>query len=66
LGKSIVYDTVQKLGWHVDLRKHVIKEVILEVLDLQDGWPDEDGNEWDVPVAHEEEDCVVSDLRVLS
>ncbi|KAG2061636.1 alpha beta-hydrolase [Suillus hirtellus] len=58
LGKSIVYDTVQKLGWHVDLRKHVIKEVILEVLDLQDGWPDEDGNEWDVPVAREEEDCV--------
>lgn len=58
LGKSIVYDTVQKLGWHVDLRKHVIKEVILEVLDLEDGWPDEDGNEWDVPVAREEEDCV--------
>lgn len=58
LGKSIVYDTVQKLGWHVDLRKHVIKEVILEVLDLEDGWPDEDGNQWDVPVAREEEDCV--------
>lgn len=58
LGKSVVYDTVGKLGWHVDLRKHVIKDVILEVLDLEDRWPDEDGNEWNVPVAHEEEDCV--------
>lgn len=58
LGKTIVYDTVQKLGWHVDVRKHVIKQVILEVLDLEDGWLDEDGHLWDVPVAREEADCV--------
>jgi len=57
LGKSIVYDTVQKLGWHVDVRKHVIKEVILEVLDHEGDWPDEDGFDRAVPVAREEEDC---------
>lgn len=60
LGKSIVYDTVQKLKWHVDVRKHVIKEVILSVLDLEGDWPDEDGVERAVPVAREEEDCIVS------
>ena len=33
LGKSIVYDTVGKLGWRVDVRKHPIKEVILNVIE---------------------------------
>lgn len=65
LGKSIVYDTVQKLGWHVDVRKHVIKEVILEVLDFEGDWPDGDGLERGVPVAREEEDCVVSVFGVF-
>jgi hypothetical protein len=65
LGKSIVYDTVQKFGWHVDVRKHVIKEVILEVLDHEGDWPDEDGFDRAVPVAREEEDCVVSVPGIL-
>jgi len=52
-----VLDTVGKLGWKVDVRKHVIKDVILKVLEA-------DGVEWeegrDVPLAREEQDCVVS------
>ncbi|KAI0082845.1 alpha/beta-hydrolase [Panus rudis PR-1116 ss-1] len=58
LGKSIVYDTVGKLGWKVDVRKHSIKEVILSVIEgemPENGW-DEDGH--DVPPAEAEEDCV--------
>ncbi|PIL24236.1 hypothetical protein GSI_13989 [Ganoderma sinense ZZ0214-1] len=56
LGKSIVYDAVDKLGWRVDLRKHVIKEVITHVIEAEPegGW--EDGR--DVPVARVEEDCL--------
>ena len=67
LGKSIVYDTVSKLGWKVDVRKHVIKEVILNVVekewDAGEGWELDDSQEgkWrDVPKAKVEEDCVVS------
>lgn len=48
LGKSIVYDTVGVLGWRVDIRKHVIREVVEKVLGWEDGWPDEedvDGDE---------------------
>lgn len=57
LGKSIVFDTVEKLGWPVDVRKHVIKNVIHNVLEADvDDW--EDGRS--VPLAREEEDCVVS------
>ncbi|KAJ7173998.1 alpha/beta-hydrolase [Mycena crocata] len=55
LGKSIVFDTVNKLGWKVDVRKHVIKDVITKVLEAE-------GIEWgegrDVPLAEEEADCV--------
>ncbi|KAG6335852.1 hypothetical protein ID866_3242 [Astraeus odoratus] len=59
LGKTIVYDTVGKLGWHVDVRKHVIKELIFNVLDIEGPWPDgEDGEEREVPPAREEVDCV--------
>ncbi|KAI0636706.1 alpha/beta-hydrolase [Trametes polyzona] len=61
LGKSIVYDTVGKLGWRVDIRKHVIKEVITHVIEaeVKEGWEvDEDGIEGEVPVARAEEDCV--------
>jgi lipase ATG15 len=57
LGKSIVLDTVEKLGWKVEVRRHVIKDLILKVLEA-------DGVEWgdgrDVPLAQEEVDCVVS------
>lgn len=57
LGKSIVYDTVQKLGWKVDVRKHVIRDVIHKVLEAEDvEW--EEGR--DVPLARAEVDCVVS------
>lgn len=60
LGKSIVYDTVGRLGWNVDVRKHVIKEMILNVLDIEGPWPDGDsGEEREVPTAREEVDCVV-------
>jgi lipase ATG15 len=64
LGRSIVFDTVGKLGWRVDVRKHPIREVILKVLeralDIGDGWEiDECGKMRDVPVARYEEDCVV-------
>ncbi|KAH7926631.1 alpha/beta-hydrolase [Leucogyrophana mollusca] len=59
LGKSIVYDTVRKLKWHVDVQKHPIRQVILNVLDADGPWPDgEGGEERDVPKAKEEEDCV--------
>ncbi|KAJ7510028.1 alpha/beta-hydrolase [Mycena galericulata] len=55
LGKSIIFDTVNKLGWRVDLRKHTIRNVITEVLEA-------DGIEWEegrtVPLAREELDCV--------
>ncbi|KAI0362416.1 alpha/beta-hydrolase [Trametes cingulata] len=61
LGKSIVYDTVGKLGWRVDIRKHVIKEVITHVIEaeVEDGWEeDAEGKMRDVPIARVEEDCV--------
>jgi len=62
LGKTIVYDTVTKLGWKVDVRKHVIREVIMNVLEAEDvEW--EEGR--DVPLAIEEEDCVVSGAYLL-
>ena len=69
LGKSIVYDTVGKLGWKVDIRKHVIKEVITHVIeaDVEGGWEDdrEEGEVREVPEARVEEDCVVSAMLWL-
>ncbi|KAL1944707.1 hypothetical protein VTO73DRAFT_3137 [Trametes versicolor] len=61
LGKSIVYDTVGKLGWRVDIRKHVIKEVITHVIEaeVEDGWEEDvDGRSREVPAAKAEEDCI--------
>lgn len=56
LGKSIVFDSVEKLGWKVDVRKHVIRDVIHRVLEAEDvEW--EEGRE--VPMAREEEGCLV-------
>jgi len=42
LGESIVFDTVKKLGWSVDVRKHVIKEVVMNVLEGDAWWGEED------------------------
>lgn len=57
LGKTILFDTVRILGWKVDVRTHVIKTVINKVLEAK-------GVEWEenrsVPLAREEEDCLVS------
>lgn len=62
LGKSIVFDTVTKLGWSVDVRKHVIRDVITKVLEAEDvEW--EEGR--DVPLAREEEDCIVSTVCIV-
>ena len=55
LGQSIVYDTVSKYCWRVDVRKHVIKEVITTILEDETEW--EEGR--DVPLARSEGDCVV-------
>ncbi|KAF9053911.1 alpha/beta-hydrolase [Hymenopellis radicata] len=54
LGKSIVFDTVNRLGWRVDIRNHVIKNVILKVLEAGIDWEEDR----EVPIAREEEDCV--------
>jgi lipase ATG15 len=55
LGKSIVYDTVGKLGWRVSVQTHPIKGVILRILERDEEW--EEGR--DVPLAVEEVDCTV-------
>ena len=56
LGMSIVYDTVGRLKWSVDIRTHPIKEIINRVLEKEIWW--EFGRQ--VPKARAEEDCVVS------
>lgn len=66
LGKTIVYDTVSRLGWHVDVRKHPIKELVLNVLDLEGPWPDGQGKDREVPMPREEADCVVGISLSLS
>ncbi|KAH0830627.1 alpha beta-hydrolase [Lanmaoa asiatica] len=59
LGQTIVYDTVTRLGWHADVRKHPIKELVLNVLELEGPWPNrEDGRDREVPAPHEEVDCI--------
>ncbi|KAK7467323.1 hypothetical protein VKT23_004380 [Stygiomarasmius scandens] len=55
LGRSIVLDTIGKLGWRVDIRKHVIRDVITKVLEADVLWG-EDGRA--VPEAQEEIECV--------
>ncbi|TIB65665.1 hypothetical protein E3P78_00535 [Wallemia ichthyophaga] len=54
-GMSIVYDTVSKLGWAVDLRHHRILTVIKEILEQE--WEDDDGVAY-VPKPTSEEDCI--------
>ncbi|OBZ75755.1 putative lipase ATG15 [Grifola frondosa] len=60
LGKVLRYDTVSKLGWAVDIRKHGIKVVIDDLLS-KDWNADEDGSEpqnKSVPDLVDEEDCM--------
>jgi len=37
-----VFDTVTKLGWSVDVRKHVIKEVVHNILEGDVWWGEDD------------------------
>ncbi|KAJ7271937.1 alpha/beta-hydrolase [Mycena haematopus] len=55
LGKSIIFDTVNKLGWKVDVRKHPIKDVITKVLEAEDVEWEENRS---VPLARGDLDCV--------
>ena len=55
LGTSIVYNTVERLKWSVDIRTHPIKEIINKILEKEIWW--EFGRQ--VPRARSEEDCVV-------
>ena len=59
MGSTIVYDTVGRLKWSVDIRTHPIKEVINRILEKEIWW--EFGRQ--VPRARTEEDCVVSWVR---
>lgn len=56
LGMSIVYDTVGRLKWRVDIRTHPIKQIIDRILEKDIWW--EFGRL--VPKARAEEGCVVS------
>ncbi|KAF7796691.1 hypothetical protein EIP86_007874 [Pleurotus ostreatoroseus] len=61
LGRSVVYDTVGKLGWRVDVRYHPIRTAILDVIEreMEDGWEEDcEGFLRDVPAARVEADCV--------
>ncbi|KAH9484457.1 Putative lipase ATG15 [Psilocybe cubensis] len=42
LGQTILFDTVNKLGWGVDVRKHVIREVVTKVLEGDVWWGEDD------------------------
>jgi lipase ATG15 len=42
LGQVIRLDTVQKLGWSVDVRTHGIKAIIDRLLGPDSEWPDEE------------------------
>ncbi|KAG9048726.1 putative lipase atg15 [Tulasnella sp. UAMH 9824] len=56
MGKSIVYDTVEKKGWYNSLARHPIKVVINQV--LNEDWGNATKGERPVPEASSEEDCV--------
>lgn len=61
IGRRIIFDTVGKWGWSVDIRTHTIK-VIIDQLLANGTWSEEGGTEVPVPV-EEEEDCVVGTIR---
>ncbi|PFH53146.1 hypothetical protein AMATHDRAFT_138431 [Amanita thiersii Skay4041] len=56
LGKSIVYDTVNTLGWSVDVRNHAIVKLIEGL--LGNPWPPSIEAGREVPKAEEEKECV--------
>lgn len=56
-----MYDSVGKLGWKVDIRHHPISQVITKVIEAEGEWE----MDRDVPLAKEEEDCVVSVFRPM-
>lgn len=45
LGQSIIFDTVQRLKWKVDVRKHVIKTLVMGVLEGEIWWGDDEEEE---------------------
>jgi len=45
LGQSIIFDTVQRLQWKVDVRKHVIKTVVKDILEGGVWWGDDEEEE---------------------
>lgn len=73
-----MFDTVQRLGWRVDVRKHTIKTVVKDVLEGDAWWGDDSEEEGAeelgpgkrrrrktvVPKPMIETDCVVSNLRL--
>jgi lipase ATG15 len=66
LGQIKRYDTVNKLGWSVDLRTHAIKVVIDSVLNEDWEPADENGNGGrEVPASEDQADCVVGHLPFL-
>ncbi|KAG8883573.1 putative lipase atg15 [Tulasnella sp. 332] len=56
LGKTILYDTIGKLGWGASLRKHTIKTIVTQV--LNEDWEDVSAGGRAVPEAVYEEDCI--------
>lgn len=38
LGQSIIFDTISELGWKSDIRKHIIRAVVTEVLEGDTWW----------------------------
>jgi lipase ATG15 len=49
LGQSIVFDSVQKLRWKVDVRKHIIRTVVHDVLEGDIWWGDDNEEEYEAP-----------------
>ena len=49
LGQSIVFDSVQKLRWKVDVRKHIIRTVVHDVLEGDVWWGDDNEEEYEEP-----------------
>lgn len=63
LGKSIIYDTVTKCNWGVDVRTHPIRVIIEKILAEDWDKPQNSSNgtavvSKGVPIAEYEEDCV--------
>jgi len=54
LGQSIVFDSVQKLRWKVDIRKHIIRTVVHDVLEGDVWWGDDNEEEYEAPAERPE------------